>query len=169
MEYFSGLSDTADAEGFLVVYPWQRTHGSILTWNAGNCCGSAQEENVDDVEFVRRLVDDLDGNANVDADRVFATGMSNGAILTYRLASEPPTASPLLPVAGPMGPPSAIPGAQSPSCLSRHGRQIAPLGMPRRKEPVENRFSFGGPFDRVLGQRTAASPSRLLWRSRSGR
>lgn len=46
------------------------------------------EHNVDDVEFTRRILDDLAGSTNIDPRRVFATGMSNGGILSYRLASE---------------------------------------------------------------------------------
>src|SRR6516225_3664901 len=57
MEHFCGLSDKAEAEGFVVVYPngTGRTE-QLLTWNGGNCCGYAQHEKVDDVEFVRRLL-----------------------------------------------------------------------------------------------------------------
>ena len=40
------------------------------------------------VAFVRHLLDDLQGVANVDRRRVFATGMSNGAMMAYRVAAE---------------------------------------------------------------------------------
>ena len=43
---------------------------------------------VDDVGFTRALLDDLATVTNVDAKRVFATGISNGGIMCYRLASE---------------------------------------------------------------------------------
>jgi polyhydroxybutyrate depolymerase len=43
---------------------------------------------VDDVGFTRSLLDDLAKVANVDARRVYATGMSNGGLMCYRLASE---------------------------------------------------------------------------------
>jgi polyhydroxybutyrate depolymerase len=105
MQHFCGLDEKADAEGFLVVYPsgTGRTE-QLLTWNGGNCCGYAQHENVDDVDFVRKLLDDLAGAANVDADRIYATGMSNGAIMTYRLAAElSDRIAAIAPVAGPMG------------------------------------------------------------------
>jgi len=83
MEKFSGLSDKADEAGFMVVYP----SGSgrlpdMLTWNAGNCCGYAQRHKIDDVGFVAALLDDLATVANVDAKRVYATGMSNGALMS---------------------------------------------------------------------------------------
>lgn len=48
--------------------------------------------------------DDLGKAAKVDAKRVFATGMSNGAIITYRLASElSDRIAAVAPVSGPMG------------------------------------------------------------------
>jgi polyhydroxybutyrate depolymerase len=38
----------------------------MLTFNAGNCCGQAATRNVDDVAFVRSILDDLEGIASVD-------------------------------------------------------------------------------------------------------
>ncbi|MGE5191650.1 MAG: alpha/beta hydrolase family esterase [Deltaproteobacteria bacterium] len=105
MEHFCGLTDKAEVDGFLVVYPnvTGRTE-QLLTWNGGNCCGYAQHEKVDDVEFVRKLLDDLEKVAKVDAARVYATGMSNGAIMTYLLADElSDRIAAVAPVAGPMG------------------------------------------------------------------
>jgi polyhydroxybutyrate depolymerase len=105
MQHFCGLNEKADAAGFLVVYPsgTGRTE-QLLTWNGGNCCGYAKHEKVDDVDFVRKLLDDLEKAANVDADRIYATGMSNGAIMAYRLAAElSDRIAAIAPVAGPMG------------------------------------------------------------------
>jgi polyhydroxybutyrate depolymerase len=60
--------------------------------------------NVDDVGFVRAILDDLGSVANIDAKRVFATGMSNGGIISYRLASElSDRIAAIAPVGGPMG------------------------------------------------------------------
>ena len=105
MVRFCGLDDKADAADFLAVYPagTGRTE-QFLTWNAGDCCGYAQHEKVDDVEFVRRLLDDLAKVARIDPDRVFATGMSNGGMMAYRLASElSDRIAAIAPVGGPMG------------------------------------------------------------------
>lgn len=105
MVHFCGLDEKSDQAGFLAVYPngTGRTE-QLLTWNGGNCCGYAQEQKVDDVEFIRKLLDDLSIIAKVDADRVFATGMSNGAIMSYRLASElSDRIAAIAPVSGPMG------------------------------------------------------------------
>lgn len=58
------------------------------TWNAGSCCADALRENVDDVGFVSALIGRLVKERAVDPARVYATGMSNGAQLSYRLACE---------------------------------------------------------------------------------
>jgi polyhydroxybutyrate depolymerase len=80
----SGFDAIADEEGFLVVFP----DGATGTWNAGGCCGVAEREGVDDVAFVRRLIEEIAADHDVDADRVYVAGHSNGAMLAYRLACE---------------------------------------------------------------------------------
>ncbi|MBI4537491.1 MAG: prolyl oligopeptidase family serine peptidase [candidate division NC10 bacterium] len=91
MERFSGLSQTAERWGFAVAYPDGTGRANrFLTWNAGACCGRALTENVDDVAFLRRLVDWATGTLHVDPDRVYVTGISNGAMMAYRLAAETP-------------------------------------------------------------------------------
>lgn len=105
MVRFCGLNETADRHGFLAVYPSGTGRlERALTWNGGNCCGYAMQNNVDDVGFVRALLDDVGRAANVDPKRVYATGMSNGAIMAYRLASElSDRIAAVAPVSGPMG------------------------------------------------------------------
>lgn len=100
-----GLNQKSDEAGFIVVYP----NGSgrlskILTFNGGNCCGYAMSNNIDDVNFTRKLLDDLSKSVNVDPKRIYATGMSNGGIMSYRLASElSDRIAAIAPVGGPMG------------------------------------------------------------------
>ncbi|MFO0429185.1 MAG: alpha/beta hydrolase family esterase [Planctomyces sp.] len=105
MVAYCGLNRKSDDAGFIVVYP----NGTgrlekLLTFNAGNCCGYAMTNEIDDVEFTRRILDDLATSANINAKMVFATGMSNGAIMSYRLASElSDRIAAIAPVGGPMG------------------------------------------------------------------
>jgi polyhydroxybutyrate depolymerase len=87
MALVSGLSPTADREGFLVVYP-DGTGDLVLTWNAGGLRGPLARNKADDVAFTAALLDDLARVAAIDARRVYATGLSNGAMMTYRLAAE---------------------------------------------------------------------------------
>ena len=83
----SGMSDKADAANFLVAYP-DGTGGvgeHFHTWNSGNCCAYALKNNVDDVAFLRALLDKLEYEYAVDPKRVFVTGMSNGGMMAYRV------------------------------------------------------------------------------------
>jgi len=75
----SGLSDTADAEGFLVAYP----RGVDNAWRTSPGAGPP-----DDVGFLRALVGELVARWSVDPARVYATGFSNGAAMSYRLGAE---------------------------------------------------------------------------------
>ena len=81
----------SDREGFVVVFPngfSKLASGKFATWNAGNCCGGARDGNVDDVGFIRQIVADVTRQMNIDRKRIYATGMSNGALMSYRLACE---------------------------------------------------------------------------------
>ncbi len=84
----SGLAELADREGFLVVFPDGTGVAGLLTWNAGACCGSAATNNEDDVGFTLALLDHLAQRTGFEPDRVYATGHSNGAMMSYRLAAE---------------------------------------------------------------------------------
>lgn len=93
-EQFEGqslLSEKADEAGFIAVYP-QGT-GYLLApnlrfWNAGGCCAYAMENDLDDVGFVDELIDQLISELPIDSNRVYSTGISNGAMMSYRLACE---------------------------------------------------------------------------------
>jgi polyhydroxybutyrate depolymerase len=86
----SNFNPLADEKGFIVVYPNGdgRLEDKLLTWNGGTCCGYAATNNMDDVGFVRALIAELESTYNIDPKRIYATGMSNGAIMSYRLACE---------------------------------------------------------------------------------
>lgn len=86
---FCGMNDVAEREGFIVLYPngtGQRDH--MLMWNAGRCCGYAKDYQVDDVGFIRTLLDRLPRRLPFDKSRVYATGVSNGGMMTMRIAVE---------------------------------------------------------------------------------
>ncbi len=84
----TGFNALAEKEGFTVVYPDGSGRGPLLTWNAGHCCAWAMEQKVDDVHFLSDLIDDLVAKGIADPDRVYVTGMSNGAMMTYRAGRE---------------------------------------------------------------------------------
>ena len=89
---YTRMDAAADREGYIAVYP-NGTGGfgeRFLTWNAGTCCGPAAARQVDDVGFALAMLDDLGRRVAVDAARVYATGLSNGSMMAYRLAAEAP-------------------------------------------------------------------------------
>jgi len=90
LENQSQLTAKAEEEGFIVVYPDGAQTGilNIRTWNAGGCCGGAMNNNIDDVGFIDALLDRLIQENNIDTTRIYATGMSNGGFMSYRLACE---------------------------------------------------------------------------------
>lgn len=77
----TGFNEIADQEGFVVVYP----DALNMHWNDGR--GTASPD-VDDVGFVRTLLERLIRFRNIDPSRIYATGISNGGFFTQRLACE---------------------------------------------------------------------------------
>lgn len=86
----SGMNATADEHGFIAVYP--DGTGALrtrrLTWNVLFGFGYALRKNVDDTGFIRALVLELERKYSIDGRRVYATGISNGGMLAYRVASD---------------------------------------------------------------------------------
>jgi polyhydroxybutyrate depolymerase len=90
-----GIDKASDKFGFILVTPAGTglIPNKLLTWNSGKwdtdeCCGQAYKNNVDDVGFLSRMIDELGEKFNIDKNRIFATGISNGAMMSYRLACE---------------------------------------------------------------------------------
>lgn len=98
-----GLISKSEQAGFIAVFPngySRRPSGILATWNAGGCCARAVEDKVDDVGFIREVIARMERQASIDKRRIFATGMSNGAMLSWRLACEAPEIRAIAPVAG---------------------------------------------------------------------
>jgi len=112
----SGFQQRSDLEGFLVAYP----QGLFNSWNAGTCCGQAAAQNIDDVGFLRAMVDAIAAEANVDPRRIYATGLSNGGAMTQRLACD---AADVFAAAAPM----AFPIPFNPLSTCQPSRPIAVL------------------------------------------
>lgn len=84
------FNQKADEEEFLVVYPqgMGKLQDHLLTWNAGFCCGYALENGIDDVSFIRHLIDHLQSQYPIDPSRIYATGISNGGMMTYLVGAQ---------------------------------------------------------------------------------
>lgn len=88
-----GLISLSERTGLVLVLPngiSRLRSGMLATWNAGDCCGSARDEQVDDVGYIRRVLEQVQRQLHIDPQRIYATGMSNGAMMAYRLACELP-------------------------------------------------------------------------------
>ena len=88
MVNFTGLNDTSEKNNFIVVYPNGTGFGPLQTWNAGGLPPKIAKGKPDDVEFIGKVLDDVSARTNVDTKRIYACGMSNGAMMCYRLAAE---------------------------------------------------------------------------------
>jgi polyhydroxybutyrate depolymerase len=86
------MDAAADRDGYIAVYPngTGRMSDRLLTWNAGNCCGYAQVQNVDDVGFISALLQDMQRRASIDPRRIYVAGHSNGGMMAHRLGEALP-------------------------------------------------------------------------------
>lgn len=80
-----GLNSLSNTEGFLVLYP----DGIRRHWNDGRgLIFYSHIKNIDDVKFISKLIDRMIEQFNIDKNRIYVTGMSNGGLMSYRLACE---------------------------------------------------------------------------------
>ncbi len=94
-----GFNILSDENNFIVVYP----DGIERNWNDGrkNTSDPAHQQNIDDVGFINALIENLTIEFNIDQNRIYSTGISNGAMMSYRLALElPEKIAAIAPVAG---------------------------------------------------------------------
>ncbi len=149
-------TDKADAEGFLAVFPEgvpadpskpQAFSSNPLLWNDGSARRPLGTHEIDDVGFLRALLDDLESHLTLDPRRVFATGFSVGGGMAFRLGAElADRVAAIAPVAAncwvekpkPVRPVSALYllGTDDPLVPLRGRHVRSPLGYVIRKPPV---------------------------------
>jgi len=79
---FNSIADTA---GFILIHPQGTLLNEISHWNVG---GWTLGSTVDDVGFVSTLLDTISNSYNIDQERVYSTGMSNGGYMSFLLACQ---------------------------------------------------------------------------------
>src|SRR5436190_16814688 len=132
MVNFSGLNKKAEQAGFIAVYP--NGTGILQTWNAGQMWAGRSRNKVDDIAFIGKVLDDLARVVRMDSKRVYATGMSNGGMMCYRLAAElSDRIAAVAPVAGTLCLDTVKPKRPMP-LLHIHGTKdsLVPFGGPKR-------------------------------------
>ena len=149
-----GFDQLADQEGFIVAYP----DAASGQWHSGH---PGEVATSDDVGFLSALIDLLSKTYNIDAKRIYVTGLSNGASMSYRLACErPDRIAAIAPVSG------GLAQQMMPSCAATSHRPIPLFAIHGTNDPVV-------PFDsgelegniaywvRRNGCKTTASLTRL--------
>lgn len=142
-----GWDAAADRDGFLVAYP----EGVARSWNggAGGCCGPAGRSGVDDVGFLSTMISTIAATAPVDPGRVFATGISEGGIMSYRLACSTHLLAAIAPdsatLLGPCPAPDPV------SVLHIHGDADARIPYDGRPGAGPNHIT-GGPVSDVVAR-----------------
>jgi polyhydroxybutyrate depolymerase len=149
LERIAGLDTLADREHFIVAYP----QAFERSWADGRNETSAEKQGVDDVGFVKAVIDDIATKQTLDRSRVFATGLSNGAIFTHRLACEAAnTFAAIAPVIG------AVAKMTAASCRPR---------LPVAVVAVQGRADPSVPFDGNEHLQSSRATEQM-WRTLNG-
>src|SRR6185312_7796791 len=82
---FTKYKAIADKDTFIVVYP----SGYKKHWNDGRDADfESHTMNIDDVGFIDTLITIFQNKYSIDSKRIYATGLSNGGFMCFRLACE---------------------------------------------------------------------------------
>jgi polyhydroxybutyrate depolymerase len=91
IRHSSGMDSVSETYMTLVAYP-NGTHGRSglypADWNAGTCCGAAARENIDDVGFIKAVIDRVSKQLPVDQKRIYIAGFSDGGRMAYHAACQ---------------------------------------------------------------------------------
>jgi polyhydroxybutyrate depolymerase len=159
-----GFDRLADRDGFIVVYP----DGIEMNWNDGRMDEEADDrahrENIDDVGFIAALTDKMVSDYNANPKRVYVTGISNGAIMSYRLACElSHKIAAIAPVDG------NIPQLFIPECSpSRHIPVLAINNVNDPMVPFEGGELHGHDGRKILGKVLSVEESVGYWVKKNG-
>ena len=150
-----GFNTISDRERVIVVYP----NGIKERWNDGRVAHRDRGGVIDDVGFISDLIDYLAQELNLDRRRVYATGMSSGAILSHRLACDlSEKIAAIAPVAG--GIAESVVSACSPP------RPVAVLAMNGTEDPTWKGGRVGLPGQKR--QLLSATATVQFWAKKNG-
>jgi len=147
----SGFLQKADEQGFVVAHG--NGYGALRSWNAGGCCGDAASKKLDDVGLAKAIAQQVAGLVCIDPKRVYSTGLSNGGMLSQRLACEAAgTFAAVAPVSGgiSLAPMSACQPSRPMPVIEFHGTSdiIVPLSA------ATDTFGYWAKVDGCTGSAT---------------
>jgi polyhydroxybutyrate depolymerase len=164
----TNFADAAAARRMLVVFPnGSGTEDGRLSWNAHFCCGVGAAERIDDIGFIGAVIEDVAKLRAVDRTRVYATGMSNGGMLTYQLAAaRPQWFAAIAPVSAAIGGTSRTGEA---FVISPPDRPVPVMIVHGRRDPY---VLYGGGSSALLRyperSNRAVADALALWRAANG-
>jgi polyhydroxybutyrate depolymerase len=85
---YTGYESLSQQEKFIVIYPQGYKLETTLAnssshWNSGAWTVGS---NVDDVDFIKTIIEIISDQYSIDQNRIYSTGMSNGGFMSYHLA-----------------------------------------------------------------------------------
>lgn len=83
--FYGNFQPIADREGFIIVHPEGTVFNGSTHFNVG---GFTAGSTVDDVGFTEAMIDKFSAEMNIDAKRIYSTGMSNGGYMSFLLACQ---------------------------------------------------------------------------------
>jgi polyhydroxybutyrate depolymerase len=117
-EASSGLDQVANTQDVALAYP----EGFQHSWNAGNCCGTAHAQRVDDVGFLVHVIHLVQQLRPIDLDRVYLAGFSNGGMMALKaVCDRPDVFAAAVSVAGSLQAPCA--GRRPANAMIIHGQR----------------------------------------------
>ncbi len=141
----------ADSNGIIAVYP----DGVGHSWADGRGTTPAEMDGVDDVAFFTAMLDKLESSYSVDPTRVYATGLSNGGFMSYRLACD---LAPRIAAVAPVGGAFSVPLSQ----LCHPSRPVSVLAINGTDDPLVP--YAGGEMKRGSGGMILSAPdSAKAW------
>ena len=152
----TGFNTYADRDGFIVLYP----NGIENSWNDRRGTTKSDKQGIDDVGFVSALIEHLTTIFPIDKNRIYASGISNGAIFSHRLACKLSSKIAAIGVVA-----GEIPEAIVSSCgLSSPMSRIAIHGVADPLNPFLGGETRGGGGGRILSAQATAE----IWAKHNG-
>lgn len=136
------LNDVADKEGFIVVYP----NAIGNNWNDGRAHTAEKSSNANDIGFIKLIIEKLGQWVSIDSYKIYSTGISNGGMMSIRLACDAAeTFAAIAPVA------SSMPEELKPNCAPT--KPISVLEIQGTADPLVP--YNGGEIKGIAGRSTA--------------